>query len=292
VNRQDWRGWTAVAHGAANGFTHIVRVLVNAGADLSLTTLDGQTPADVAFASGFYQLAEILESCDGKEDNRLNGLPDTLISKTKPAESKFVSYGDLELFLHGLELGDVISKFQEHKISFAELLKLTDSDLVTIGINELGVRKKLLTAIHNVNTEEWDLSSLSTATLTKMSTLELASMFANLTNHLKCMESTVLYLHRQMKIKKDEVLADNPSLQKMLVDQSSETLSACTGFNESVRALSEDVNEIFVDQDLQPVSLITPKRTRARFSNNFYIWTTVAVVCTGIIIGNRLYPRN
>ena len=102
----------------------------------------------------------------------------------------------------------------------------------------------------------------------------------------------MLYLHRQMKIKKDEVLADNPSLQKMLVDQSSETLSACTGFNESVRALSEDVNEIFVDQDLQSVSLITPKRTRARFSNNVYIWTTVAVVCTGIIIGNRLYPRN
>lgn len=40
-----------------------------------------------------------------------------------------ISYGDLELFLSGLELGKLIPLFQDHKVKFADLLRMTDGDL-------------------------------------------------------------------------------------------------------------------------------------------------------------------
>lgn len=43
-------------------------------------------------------------------------------------------YGELELFLHGLELGSFIELFHRHQVSFHQLLQLTDSDLEKVSI--------------------------------------------------------------------------------------------------------------------------------------------------------------
>jgi len=45
-----------------------------------------------------------------------------------------VQYGDLDLFLLGLKLGDLISLFQTHRVKFSDLLSMTDRDLEQVGL--------------------------------------------------------------------------------------------------------------------------------------------------------------
>ena len=40
-----------------------------------------------------------------------------------------VRYGDLDLFLLGLQLGDLLPLFQSHRVKFSDLLSMTDRDL-------------------------------------------------------------------------------------------------------------------------------------------------------------------
>jgi len=39
------------------------------------------------------------------------------------------SYGDMELFLAGIELSSLVPLFKQHDVSFPVFLRLTDSDL-------------------------------------------------------------------------------------------------------------------------------------------------------------------
>lgn len=45
-----------------------------------------------------------------------------------------MQYGDLDLFLLGLKLGDLISLFQAHRVKFSDLLSMTDRDLEQVGL--------------------------------------------------------------------------------------------------------------------------------------------------------------
>jgi len=38
-------------------------------------------------------------------------------------------YGELELFLSGLDLGNLIETFQQNQVTFAQFLRMTDADL-------------------------------------------------------------------------------------------------------------------------------------------------------------------
>lgn len=43
-------------------------------------------------------------------------------------------YGDLEIFLLGLQLESILPLFQKHGVNFAMLLTMTDSDLKQVNI--------------------------------------------------------------------------------------------------------------------------------------------------------------
>ena len=46
--------------------------------------------------------------------------------------------GDLEIFLMGLQLGEFISTFHDHKVEFSQLLSMTDADLQKMGVAKVG----------------------------------------------------------------------------------------------------------------------------------------------------------
>jgi hypothetical protein len=54
---------------------------------------------------------------------------------------------DVEEWLQGLGLAQYAAAFVENDINFTLLGKLTDADLKELGVNSLGHRKRLLTAI-------------------------------------------------------------------------------------------------------------------------------------------------
>ena len=65
--------------------------------------------------------------------------------------------GDLEMFLVGLHLMELIPVFQDHKIEFTQLLSLTDADLQQMGVTKVGSRKKILNGILEVHKMEWKM---------------------------------------------------------------------------------------------------------------------------------------
>jgi len=160
VNKQDDRGWTALHFGASKGCTHVVRILLQNNADSHLTTFDGQQPNDIAFEKGFSMLTEMMENYNS--NNQYEHIPDKLVSLKQTGDSSYVLYDELELFLHGLELGHITKNFKEHHLKFTDLLKIQDSELIEIGIKELGIRKKLIQAVRDVHTNQWDTTSLKT----------------------------------------------------------------------------------------------------------------------------------
>lgn len=45
-----------------------------------------------------------------------------------------MKYGELELFLCGLELGSFVYKFQEQHVDFPTFLRMTDEDFIKVNI--------------------------------------------------------------------------------------------------------------------------------------------------------------
>lgn len=44
---------------------------------------------------------------------------------------------DLELFLYGLKLGDLIPLFKDHEVTFPQLLQISEADLEKVGIRQV-----------------------------------------------------------------------------------------------------------------------------------------------------------
>ena len=54
---------------------------------------------------------------------------------TTPVGTEDVSFGDLELFLKGEQLWQLMPLFREHRVEFTDLLNMTDEDLKQVRKN-------------------------------------------------------------------------------------------------------------------------------------------------------------
>ena len=252
---QDTQGWSAMTFACERGSSHVVRVLLKHKADHNITAYDGQRPADVAFAHGHSSLADMLEKYDGSNMEQFPSQPSDG-SKNSQQSGKYVSYGDLELFLYGLELGDLIPLLQQHKLEFKDLLKLTEDEMIEVGITQLGVRKKLLESIRQVHTTEWDTSALTRDQMSKLTTLEMSAVVANVAKHLQIIDCSVKYINKHLHAKKNDLISDNIALQKSLLDQCAEALRCTTSLHVDIQALQKDASVMFPNIDRTPADLI------------------------------------
>lgn len=290
VNKQETRGWTALSFAAAIGLSHVVRILLEYKADVNIPSFDGQKPADVAFSHSFTMLSELLEKYDGDHTEQFADLPSDESSIKNSAASKYVKYGDLELFLHGLELGHIVPLIQEQQLELKDLLKVTEQEMIEMGITQLGVRKKLLAAIRDVHSNEWDMKSLSVENISKLTTLETAAVVANITKHLDYLRSSVVYINRHLHLKKAELCADNTRLQKTLVDQCSEAFKISSALQKDITLLNKDAVRMFPNIDKKSADLLDDCYTTTNTSKHLlYIsaGTGMFLLC-GAIVGYQL----
>ncbi|XP_070559476.1 ankyrin repeat, SAM and basic leucine zipper domain-containing protein 1-like [Ptychodera flava] len=278
INKQDVRGWTALIWASSKGHLHVAKTLLELDADPNKCACDGQKPSDIAYAQGHTTLAELLEfaanpnqgNCRITHNSMSNGTQDEECANQSPSQSNslvnasqtYVRYGDLELFLCGLELGQLVPLFQEQQISFSAFLRMNDSDLEKIGIRQLGYRKRILEAIHHVHKKEWEPSSLTSQNLHSHKVLspgETSAIIANITKHCDYMASTVGYISEQAKT----AMAETSHCQGQ-GGTSMDTLSAdITEAMKKVRLLHSDlvhlrlqVMELSLSCDGKPVDLI------------------------------------
>ena len=89
----------------------------------------------------------------------------------------------------------------------AEFLVLSETDLVDIGVNEVGVRKKLLNVIADMNKREWEKSSVPKINPRHkqkgiyLSLPDAVLIIGSISRHLKFIGQNVEFVHRQIRDK-------------------------------------------------------------------------------------------
>nr|XP_002131363.1 ankyrin repeat, SAM and basic leucine zipper domain-containing protein 1 [Ciona intestinalis] len=146
--------------------------------------------------------SSIYENIFDSQSEQLNDESKNEVYFLKPSanvsDQTFQKFGQLELFLCGLELSHLIPLFYDHDVRFEQLLYLTIEDLITIGVYQLGARKRILDSIKDWHSSTWKEGSLPN--LSQGLTLEqLRSVIQTSSEHILCISSALRYVRIQMK---------------------------------------------------------------------------------------------
>ncbi|XP_062991073.1 ankyrin repeat, SAM and basic leucine zipper domain-containing protein 1 [Elgaria multicarinata webbii] len=171
INVQDESGYTALTWAARQGHKKVVFKLLELGADKSIQTKDGQTPGEIAKNNKHSELFSLLsltanpfqgkfQDLTKEESIRrlLKSVPDAV---RKNKNSSYAAFGDLEVFLHGLELEHITEVLKERGIALRQLLTMGKDDFKQIGIMNTRDQQKILDAAKELQVEEVKLGELS-----------------------------------------------------------------------------------------------------------------------------------
>lgn len=198
-NMQDNKGWSALCWACHGAHGVCTRELLTAAADASLTTTHGQTAAEIARSQHHYKLAEVVEAAALGTPIGPSSLPAsscTLVLPSPPPSR----CTDLDMVLAGLELTHLSAIFARHKIDLAGFLRLTAGELAAMGISEVGVQRRLLTAIAEMHRKAWQPTSLAPLSAEPfISLVDATSMLGNVNKHVTFLEATLAFLRQQLE---------------------------------------------------------------------------------------------
>uniref|UniRef100_K1REN2 Ankyrin repeat, SAM and basic leucine zipper domain-containing protein 1 n=1 Tax=Magallana gigas TaxID=29159 RepID=K1REN2_MAGGI len=242
INKQDSRGWTSLSWAVSKNHQGAVKLLVERGADIKKVHCDGQTALDIAIAQDLQAIIKLLGGDTSNNSNNslsysnsafpiTNGWtqpPNSSIPEVSGPSKKAMIYGELELFLTGLGLNHLVQLFQEQQVDFDMFLRMTDEDLIKMGIQQIGVRKKILDGIHMVHKREWEKESLPTVKYNKKMRqvcVEAVAIAANISKHIKYLGSTIHYIADQVTGNSSVLEIQDGATPKQLQKHCEETLA-------------------------------------------------------------------
>jgi len=162
----DTQRWTALCFAVDRNHGHVARTLLEAGADPDVVTLDGQMLVDLVPPKNQI-LAEIVEAFAKRKKSLI--ADDLKCAKDKRSQQQqammlsvdgYKKFTELENVLLGIDATDYLSLFEKHQLNLEHFLSLNEADLEKIGVDKVGVRKKMLQAICEMHKRDWDKSSL------------------------------------------------------------------------------------------------------------------------------------
>ncbi|XP_037624039.1 ankyrin repeat, SAM and basic leucine zipper domain-containing protein 1 [Sebastes umbrosus] len=168
INVKDGNGYTALSVAVQYGKEEAVLKLLQLGADKTLKNKVGKTPADLAVIFKHPQIGRILASSSHTSTvQAFSSMEETLSkffktnSELPPSKESVTKLDDLELLLHGLDLGYLTDIMTENDITWSYLLTMEKEDLEKVGITDPGVQKKVLSAVQQMHLDKVDLDTLS-----------------------------------------------------------------------------------------------------------------------------------
>ena len=117
----------------------------------------------------------------------------------------YKKFTELENILLGIDAEEYLDLFEKHEINLEQFLTLSEDDLEGMGINKLGVRKRMVEAIVEIHKKDWEKTSLPTITPKDrqkgiyFTCPEAVVMIANMNNHMKFLSANVSYLTKNIK---------------------------------------------------------------------------------------------
>ncbi|XP_036963127.1 ankyrin repeat, SAM and basic leucine zipper domain-containing protein 1 [Acanthopagrus latus] len=167
INTQDCNGYTALSIAVQYGREEAVLKLLQLGADKTIRTKKGKSPADLSVIFKHTQIGRILASSSHISNaNAFNSMEETLTKFFKtnsepPSSNESVTKLDeLELLLHGLDLGYLSDIMTENDITWSYLLTMEKEDLEKIGITDPVVQQKVLSAMQQMHLDKVDLDTI------------------------------------------------------------------------------------------------------------------------------------
>ncbi|XP_071387237.1 ankyrin repeat, SAM and basic leucine zipper domain-containing protein 1 [Centroberyx affinis] len=167
INAQNSSGYTALSIAVQYGREEVVLKLLQLGADKTIKTEGDKNPADLAMIFKHPQISRILASSPQAFTSQTSSSKEEALSKifkndSKPPASResIVKLGDLELLLHGLDLGYLADIMSENDITWSHLLTMEEDDLEKIGITDPVDQQKMLTAVQQMHLDRVDLETL------------------------------------------------------------------------------------------------------------------------------------
>ncbi|XP_050026733.1 ankyrin repeat, SAM and basic leucine zipper domain-containing protein 1-like [Dermacentor andersoni] len=157
AKRLDSQGWTSLSWAAFAGQGRAARfLLMKVPFDMiSLVTLDGQMPSDLALSQGYHKLSQILSKfeteCrqkrnDGDAPSLDSAEPWTISQSTRKYRDAF---GDVALVLAAIGAEERLPLFQEHGVTFQEMLNLDEEALCKMGIESEEERAKIIAGVES-----------------------------------------------------------------------------------------------------------------------------------------------
>ncbi|KAM9352313.1 ankyrin repeat, SAM and basic leucine zipper domain-containing protein 1 [Symphorus nematophorus] len=167
INVQDSNGYTPLCIAVQYGREETVLKLLQLGADKTIRTKAGKSPADLAVIFKHTQIGRILASSSHVSTVQAFSSMEETLSKflktnSEPLHSKesVTKLDELELLLHGLDLGYLVDIIAENDITWSYLLTMEKEDLEKIGITDPEDQQKVLSAVQQMHLDKVDLDTI------------------------------------------------------------------------------------------------------------------------------------
>ncbi|KAK3699914.1 hypothetical protein QZH41_016585 [Actinostola sp. cb2023] len=234
-------------YAARQGRVTVCERLLEKGAQINKTDGRGWTIAGILEDAAAGNLGK-------RADMILSSSEEDKVTDDSPSLER---YGELEVLLCGIQLGYLVPKFQEHKITFEGFAKMIDKDFDQIGITQVGVRQKILDAIRDIHVKEWDMSSLQRQK-NLLSAPEVTTVIANVSKHLSIIESSVVYAHKQLEgVTNPTEFVQDVAEAEGLIFFAKEALKNSESLRDEVVSLQRRCNELSSQTKLLSADLIS-----------------------------------
>lgn len=322
LNVHDNRGRTALHWASSYGYGQIVRLLLCKGADPDKVTFGGQSAHDLAYDEGHKEVASLLQkgvnqlvggtdhvgTDEEKENTVKNAQPspeprnsymsakeyNALRKSFRPLEKTkcYVKQSELDLFLTGLGLSDLVPVINEQQVAFSDLLIMTEEDLEKIGVQQFGARKKILEATKAVHKKEWEASSLPDLKQYQyISCPDAVTMVANIAHHLKYISSSVIYVRQQIQAHPRILeLGQDSSNVHDLIDETQEGLKNVQVLYDELRFLKLHLDKVQDNVNYIPADLIveTVPKSKSRWKGaKIVVVLTVITLTVGRVLWKK-----
>ncbi|XP_077194551.1 ankyrin repeat, SAM and basic leucine zipper domain-containing protein 1 isoform X2 [Paroedura picta] len=292
VNAQDENGYTALTWAARQGHKKVIFKLLELGADKSIQTKDGQTPGEVAKNNKHSELFSLLSLTAHPFHGRFQNLPkeDTICrllqavpeAARSHTASSYMAFGDLEIFLHSLELEHISEILKETETTLRQLLTMRKEDLIQIGINDTRDQQKILDAVKELNVEEVKLEELSQVTNIEFSGDDFLTFLMKLNRQCIHLKTAAQSMVNQYPTEFHKLVLEWNS-SRSLTKVCGDLISSVDSLNGEVRKLKELIKKLQDGQNNDPCR-IQPLEKRGKQNKTFLkIAAAVTLVGSGCV---------
>ncbi|XP_078424690.1 ankyrin repeat, SAM and basic leucine zipper domain-containing protein 1 [Cetorhinus maximus] len=290
INIQDENGYTALAWASGQGHQNTVLKLIELGADKTLKTKNGEMAADIAEKNHHSQLASLLmvtsnSSLLGKLQNisKEEAIFKYFINHSNAGKNNRIcstsNFGDVELFLSGLELEHLQGLFEENDVSFRGLLTMGKEDLEKIKITDPNDQRKILEAVCEMQPEDLQVAQLPSLDNFDCSSEEVNKFLIKLKKHCGHLMVTVQNVANQ--------LATNSELRVLDLDPDHKSALVCDDLAKCIQGLDKEVERLknlllkLQNDHEQAPSRIPPSQSYFH-PNHFLMKVAIGLFGTGI----------